>query len=209
MNRLRDRQISARTLGLIALGAVVVLALVGWFGLVSPQRSKASDLNGQLAAANEQLHVANVLASVQKSGNGKKSGAVLLQNAMPGLLLMPDVLEQVESLATSAKVNLNSFVPSTATAANYYDVVPIAVTVDGRYANVKAFLRQLRLQAGSKRNHIYAKGRLFDIENVNLGAGDGGAPELNASIQLAVFVYTGRALAPATTTTTTSNEGGI
>ena len=201
MNRLRDLQISARTLGLIVLAAVVALALVGWFGLVSPQRSKASDLNGQIATANEQLHVAQVLASVQKSGSGKKTGAVLLQTAMPGLLLMPAVLEEVQSLASSADVTLNSFTPSTATAQNYYDVVPINVSVGGKYANVKNFLRRLRLEAGSARNHIYAKGRLYDVANVSLGAGEGGVPALNATIQLAVFVYTGQPLAPPPTTT--------
>jgi hypothetical protein len=201
------RDISPRLLAGIILVAVVGLVLIGWFGLVSPQRSKASSLDTQIADAQTQLHTAKILSSVQRSGKGEKSGLALLATAMPQNLQMPSVLKQVQGLAATSNVSLDSFTPSTGTAQSGYNVVPINVSVSGRYAAVKGFLRKLRMQAGAANGHIHAAGRLFDVESVALGPGGGGAPQLTAAITLATFVYTGVPLTTTTTTTDTTSSG--
>jgi hypothetical protein len=201
---MKNLDISPRLLAVGVLAAVAALALIGWFGLVSPQRSKASSLDGQIADAKTQLHTAQVLSSVQRTGKGQKSGLALLDTAMPQNLRMPSVLKEVQGLASASNVSLDSFTPSTATAAAGYDAVPINVSVTGRYGEVKSFLRRLRTEAGARNGHIHANGRLFDVKTVGLGAGGSGAPQLTATITLAVFVYTGVPL-PTTTTTTSSD----
>jgi hypothetical protein len=203
---MKNVHISARALAAVVIGAVVVLALIGWFGLVSPQRSKASDLDVQIADAKTQLHAANVLANVQRSGQGKKSGLALINTAMPANLRMPEVLKEVQLLAKKADVDLTSFTPSTATAQAGYDAVPIDVSVAGKYGAVKSFLKRLRLEAGSVNGHIHAAGRLYNVDTVGLAPGDGGAPNLTATIRLAIFVYTGVPL-PTTDTSTTTTGG--
>jgi Tfp pilus assembly protein PilO len=200
------KDISPRVLAIVVVVAVGALALIGWFGLISPQRSKASSLDGQIADAQTQLHTAKMLSSVQRSGKGEKSGLALLSTAMPQSVQMPSVLKEVQNLAAVSKVSLDSFSPTTATAQSGYDAVPINVGVSGRYTEVKGFLRRLRTQAGSLNGHIRATGRLFDVKTVGLTPGSGGAPQLTATITLAVFVYTGVPL-PTTTTTTTGGAG--
>jgi hypothetical protein len=56
-------------------------------------------------------------------------------------------------------------------------------------------------------NRIHANGRLYDVDQVSLAPAQGGAPNLTATIQLSVFVYTGQPLATTTTTTTTTTGG--
>jgi hypothetical protein len=205
---MKDIDISPRLLAVLALAGILALALIGWFGVVSPQRSKASSLDARIADAKTQLHTAQMLSSVQHSGKGEKSGIALLDTAMPKNLQMPSVLKQVQGLAAASSVSLDSFSPSAATPQDGYDVVPINVSVSGRYTAVKGFLRRLRTEAVQRNGHIQASGRLFDVESVGLGAGNGGVPQLTAAITLAVFVYTGVPLPTTTTTTTTDTTGG-
>jgi hypothetical protein len=207
-------QLSPRVLAVGVVAVLALVALVGWFALVSPQRSKAHSLDGQIADAKSQLHVASMLASVQRSGSGKKSGLALLHVAMPDNIRMPALLIEVQNLAASSNVTLNSFTPSATTPLSGYDAIPIAVQVNGRYAAVETFLRRLRFQAGSRAGKIHASGRLYSVQSVALTPGGGtGAtvgPGLSASIQLSAFTYTGQT-APTTTdttSTTTTTTGG-
>jgi hypothetical protein len=204
------RGISPRLLAFVVVAVVVAFVLVGWFGVVSPQRSKAGTLDSKIAETQAQLQTAKVLNGVEQTAKGKRSGVYMLGVAMPQSLQMPIVLRQVQSLATSSNVSLNSFAPSSASTLNGYDAVPISVQVTGRYDAVKGFLRKLRVAAGSTNGHIHATGRLYDVSNVSLSPGGTGAVpnQLTAAIQLAVFIFTGTAPPPPATTTTTDTTGG-
>jgi hypothetical protein len=124
---------------------------------------------------------------------------------MPSTLQMPTILRQVQRLAKTSDVSLESFTPSGSAELSGYTAIPIDVSVSGRYAEVKRFLHRLRVQAGSREGRIHATGRLFDVQTVGLSPGVGGAPELSASIRLAAFVYTG-AQPPAQTPAATDSE---
>jgi Tfp pilus assembly protein PilO len=171
-----------------------LVALVGWYGLVSPQRSKVDGLDAKITGEQAQLKVAQLLARSQKADKTKTSGTGLLVKAMPSSLQMPGILRQVQRLASTSSVTLESLTPSTATPAAGYDAVPIDLSVSGPYASVQKFLHGLRTQAGTKGSRIYADGRLFDVQTVGLAPGGDAANELTASIRLAAFVYTGAAL---------------
>ena len=51
-------KLTPKVVAALAMLAVAAVALVGWFGLVSPQRSTASDLDRQIVEAQTQLAVA-------------------------------------------------------------------------------------------------------------------------------------------------------
>jgi Tfp pilus assembly protein PilO len=206
------KKISPKMLALAVLGAVAVIALIGWFGLVSPQRSKAHKVDDQIADAKSQLRVARMLATAHPSGSGKKkTGLAQVRIAMPDDVQMPSVLNEVQKLARSSKVSLDTFTPSAATVLSGYNAVPIQLSVAGRYNTVEKFLRSLRQQAGSRGGHLWATGRLYDVQNVSLSPGADDESDLTASIQLAVFTYTGQLPTSVTDTTitdTTTTSGG-
>jgi len=206
-----NSSMSPKLLAVFAVAAVTLVGLIGWFGLVSPQHSKAKTLDGQIAEAKEQLKVAKLLARSQKADKGKTSGLSLLKTAMPEELQMPSVLRQVQRLAAVSDVELNSFTPAAGTPMNGYSEVPISLGVTGQYSSVQDFLHRIRVQARESGGRIHASGRLFDVKSVSLTPAE--VPQLTASIALTTFVYTGAALpVPETTTTptedtSTSEEG--
>jgi Tfp pilus assembly protein PilO len=199
------KNLNPRILAVLAALVLGLVALACWFALVSPQHSKAESLDAKIADEKAQLTVVQLLARSQKADKGKTSGTGLLLKAMPSSVQMPGVLRQVQRLASTSSVTLESFTPSTATPAAGYDAVPIDVSVAGPYASVQKFLHGLRTQAGAKGGRIHADGRLFDVQTVALTPGGSEANELTASIRLATFVYTGAQL-PATDTTATDTS---
>jgi Tfp pilus assembly protein PilO len=190
----------------LAMAAVAVVALVGWFGLVSPQRSTASDLDGQIADAKTQLAVAK--ASTHPGAGGKAAGASAsaLTQAMPKRVEMAGVVRQLLGAADRSDVRLDSVTPQAAAAQSGYSAVPIDVVVTGRYFGVQRFLRQLRTQAGVAGPRVHALGRLFHVDSVNLAAGEAKLPQLAATIHLNVFTYSGSAAAAASTTPATAPD---
>ena len=194
------KNLSPRILAVAAALVIGLVALIGWYGAVTPQRSTIDSLDTKIAEEKAQLKVGQLLARSQKADKTKTSGAGLLVKAMPSSLQMPSVLRQVERLASTSSVTLESFTPSAATPAAGYDAVPVDLSVAGPYAAVQNFLHGLRAQAGANGGRVHADGRLFDVQTVGLAPGGTEANELTASIRLATFVYTGAAL-PVTGTT--------
>jgi hypothetical protein len=193
-------KLTPKVLASVAIVAIAVVALVGWFGLVSPQRSKASDLDRQIAAAKTQLAVAKATTDSGAAGKGRGASALALAQAMPQQVDMSDVLRQLLRAADRTDVRLDSVTPQAAAAKSGYSAVPIAVAVTGRYFGIQQFLRELRTQAGVAGSHVRASGRLFSVDSVSLAAGQPKLPQLAATIQLNVFTYNGSAAAatPAT-----------
>lgn len=189
-------KLTPKVVAVLAIVAIAAVALVGWFGLVSPQLSKASDLDRQIADAKTQLAVAKVTTDSAAAGKGRGASAGTLAQAMPQQLDMSAVLRQLLGAASRADVRLDSVTPQAATAKSGYSAVPIAVVVSGRYFGVQQFLRELRTQAVVAGSHVHASGRLFSVDSVSLAAGPAKLPQLAATIQLNVFTYSG-SVAPA------------
>jgi hypothetical protein len=189
----------------LAMVAVAAVALVGWFGLVSPQRSTASNLDRQIADAKTQLAVGR--ASTH-SGANKRSGplAPTLSRAMPQRTEMAGLLRQLQRAADRSEVRLDSVAPQAATAKSGYSAVPMDVVVTGRYVGVQRFLRHLRTQAGVTGSHVRADGRLFSVDSVNLAAGEAELPQLAATIHLSAFTYDGSAAAATPATPKTASD---
>jgi hypothetical protein len=195
---------SPKLVAVASVGLIALVVLVGWFGFVSPQQSKVKTLDTEVTEAQAKLNVSQLLARSLRTAKGQ-SAATLLATAMPPEIQMPLVLKQVQMLAETSNVRLDSFAPSTATPMSGYESVGIAVNVGGRYAAVQKFLHRLRAQAGSTGGRIHATGRLYDVEKVALTPGGLAPNELTAAVNLSTFVYTGVPLpAPSTETSTTS-----
>ena len=208
-------KLTPKVVAALAMLAVAAVALVGWFGLVSPQRSTASDLDRQIGEAQTQLAVARSTTDSGAGGKASGASALALARAMPERVEMAAVLRQLHRAANRTDVRLDSVTPQAAATQSGYSAVPMDVVVTGRYFGVQRFLRHLRTQAGVAGPHVHAAGRLFSVDSVSLAAGDKKLPQLAATIHLNVFTYNGSAAAatPATPKTapdsTTSSLGGL
>src|SRR5262245_14380293 len=107
---------SGRIALLIVAVAVVAIFLLGWFVLLSPERSKASKLNGQIEDTDTQLAAVTHLLN---SSAAKDSAAALLISkiAVPDDPNIPQVLRQLAAMAGKAGVEFDSISPQPALAA--------------------------------------------------------------------------------------------
>ena len=186
-------KLTPKVVAVLAVIAIAVVALISWLGLVSPQRSKAADLDRQIADAKTQLVVANAQAHPGDGAKTTGASALVLARAMPRQVAMSAVIRQLQHSARSARVRLDSVTPQAPTTQSGYDAVPMDVIVTGRYFPIQAFLRELRTQARVAGSLVHASGRLFSVDSVSLAAGENDLPQLAATIHLNVFTYSGSA----------------
>ena len=196
------KKLDTQMIAVIALVAVgLLIGAAGYFTVVSTEQSKASKVAAQISEAQTQLIVAEGAAA--KPVPFHASDLYRFANAMPGSTDMPGILLGLQHLAQRSKVQMTSVRPSTATALPLgYSAVPVTVTVAGNYKHITKFLglvrANVRLVGGTK---FQVGGRMFDTDNISLQQGTVG-DQLNATLTLVAFVYTGQVL-----TTTTGTDG--
>ena len=194
-------KLTPKVVAALGAAALAVVALIGWFGLVSPQRSKAADLDQKIADAQSQLVVIKATARGPKD---KLPSALVLTRAMPREVAMQQVLRQLLRAGNHANVRLDSVTPQAVTGGAGFETVPMDIVVTGRYFPITGFLHRLRTQTRVLGDNVKSSGRLFSIDTVNLGAGEDGLPQLTATIHLNAFTYSGSAAAATSAATSTT-----
>src|SRR4029450_6663434 len=119
---------SQRTAVAIAAVGLVAVILVGWFAVVSPQRSKAAELQGKIDESNSALALAKALNNGgQKKATAKEARA--LGRAMPDRARMSQILRQLSWAAKSTRVRVNSVTPSASAPLTGYEASPMTLVV--------------------------------------------------------------------------------
>ena len=194
--------LTARTIAIALLGLTVLVLGAGWFVVVSPKRSEASKLAATVSAKQSELAAAQHAQHANTSVHAVSSR--LAGKALPDELLMPDIVDQLSSLAARSGVVLDTVTPSTATPGIGYEAVPLSVVVDGHYFAVERFLNLMRNQVRLANGKLQASGRLFDVQGVQLQQTEP-APMITATVSAQAFYYSAAAATPAPTQTTTDS----
>jgi len=191
-------RLSKRTAIAIAAVGVLAVVLVGWFALVSPQRSKASELDGKISESRTALQLADALT---KGGQQRQTAAEarVLAKAMPDDTQMSQILRQLSSAAKATRVRVNSVTPAAAAPLAGYEAVPMSVVVEGRYLGIANFLGRLRTLVAVGPEKVRAKGRLYSVDSVQFTGGEDQS-FLQATMTLNAYRY-GRAATPANAAT--------
>jgi Tfp pilus assembly protein PilO len=197
MNKKLDTQMIA-VIALVAVGLLIGAA--GYFTVFSMEQSKASKVAAQISEAQTQLVVAEGASARPVPFHA--SELFQAADAMPGSTDMPGIVLGLRHLTTQSNVTLTSVRPSPPVAlALGYSAVPINITVTGNYIHITKFLGLLRtnvrLVGGTK---LQVGGRMFDTDTISLQQGQVG-DQLNASMTVVAFTYTGQML------TTTGTDG--
>jgi hypothetical protein len=182
--------------------AVVVVAAVGWFMVISPQHTKANQLDTQRAAVDSELAVDRQLVS-KPSETKTKATLAAAKRALPDQPEVSDILRQLAGFATTSRTELDGISPAAAVPGTGAETIPISLQFKGRYFGLQHLLRLLRTSASSKGERITATGRLYTVDSISFGgAGEDGV--LEATIKLNAFVYSPTPVIPSTTVGTTS-----
>lgn len=187
--------------------AVLVVVLVGWFALVSPQRSKAAKLETQLTAANSEYAADQALLAAPR----QKATEVALKaakRALPAAPQVSQILRQLDGFAKSSLTEIDAITPGTAVPVASGEAIPITFTFKGRYFSLQKLLKLLRQSADVTKGKLVSTGRLYTVDSITFASADAQTgDDITAQIALNAFVYTGAsAPAPAPTTTTETSS---
>jgi Tfp pilus assembly protein PilO len=211
---------SKAALGLI-IGGDLLLLLVGWFLLISPQRSTAASISQATAVAETQLVEARrpvvpvAPAAIPQQPVIETADLYSLAKAMPTNVDMPNLLLELDQVARSAGVDLSSISPGApaADATGGFSTIGINLAFTGDFYSVTDMLYRLRTLVTVRNGALQTSGRLFSINTVGLGPAGTGGGKLTATVVVNAYVYGGGAapvVAPitpaATGTDTTSTD---
>jgi hypothetical protein len=201
-------RLSGRVAVLLSACAVLVVVLVGWLVLVSPQRSKAADLSGQIDETQAQLFSTQAYV---KSSVGPRSVSELrkLHRAVPDDVRMSEILRQLSQAASQSGIQIDSITPQSLVPAAGAQAVPISLTVEGHYFNLAKFLDLLATHTQLRGASVRVVGRLYAIDGIQFGAGGSAAGSstglITATINLNAFVFGGAPAASSSTGVTSTD----
>lgn len=178
-------------IGLIVLGFAVA-GLGGWFMLISPQRSKATELDTQIVDTNNAISAARALTLEAKKGAEIRVADLFrLTKAMPDQTDMPGILLQLNQVAEDSGISFEQITPSTtAMPVSGYLAIPITVEFQGNFYDLSDFLYRLRNLVDVRRGALDATGRLFAIDSIEFAeASPPGFPEIRAHLVIDAFVF--------------------
>jgi len=175
--------------------ALLLVLLVGWFVLVSPQRSKAAALDRDITDSRTKLALAQALI---KQADERHVDLERLTKAMPSEFRQSATLRELADASVAANIRINSITPQAATLAGSYYMIPIAVTVEGRYNNIAQFLRLLNGRTEVTASKVTGAGRLYNVPQIQLTAGAPGGI-LQGTMTVDAYAFSGPAATPTAT----------
>jgi Tfp pilus assembly protein PilO len=184
----RLASLSTRAQVALVAAALLVVAMVGYFAVISPKRSDAASLKKQTAAVQAQIKQ-NQSSGFKQALPAVRSAPVFsLAKAMPSQLETPDVILQLNKLALDSGISFDSIAPGASQSsgavtgtADPFAVEPIVVQFSGSYYNLLAFLQRLRNLVRVENGNLFAAGRLFDVSDISFCATGGSACAASAS----------------------------
>jgi Tfp pilus assembly protein PilO len=204
-----------KTLAAVVLGAVVVVTALAWIALVSPERSKVGKADEQIKSVQAQIDERKAaLASPKANVHIKASDVFRLTRAMPDAADMSGILVVLNQVAAGHKLQFESLTPGPLVTQTGFNVQPVTVVVQGRFADVSGFLGELRKLVRVKKHALAATGRLFSVDSVDLTAPDSklSFPNVKATVMIDAFMFAGGVLATApdqSTSTPSASSGTV
>lgn len=201
----KKRKVSPVAMSVLVGGGVFVVFLIGLFVLVLPQKSTAAKLSKEIAATQTQIVQARALAEQKPAQPIRVAGLFKLVKAMPDNPDMTGIMLQLNQTASDAGIDFETISPQPAELLGDYQRVGITVMFNGDYYALTDFLFRLRNLVTVRGGALNATGRMFTVQSITFGEGDGGFPNISATLTLQAFVYGTKiaTVGPPPTTTST------
>jgi len=206
--KVTKRKFSPAATAGIGMGFTLVIAAMGWFLLVSPQRSRASELDEKIASVEQQITAARAAQMQAADAKPIRSADLFrLTKAMPSDNDIPGVLLELSRIASETGIVFEQIVPQATLAAGEMRAQPIDLTFEGNFYSLSDFLYRVRNLVSVQRGRLIANGRLFSVEKLQFSEAPSGFPNIRANLTLSAFLYgSGPTAAPPAASTTTSTD---
>jgi type IV pilus assembly protein PilO len=195
--------------------ALLLVAAVGWFALVSPKQARGSELDDQIAELETKLTLVSRPTAPEEPPKVEIDVADLfkLAKAMPDRDDMPGILLELNSTALSTGVEFLSIQPGVPASRGDYYAMPITLTYAGNYYDLADFLFRLRNLVTVRDGVLDAGGRLYTLDAIEFKEGKKGFPHVEAVLTISAYSFgpspeaAAAGEAGATTATTTTQTG--
>ena len=201
----------------LIVGGDLLLLLLGWFLLVSPQRATAQSIARSAESTQVQIDALQTAANTPVTAPTQPKQPAIqtaylykLSKAMPQTTDMPNLLLELNQVVRSAGVQLASISPAPTDPTT--GATLITLSVSGDFYSLTDLLYRLRSLVAVRNGSLEVSGRLFSITSVGLTP-SGTGRILNASVTLNAFTFGAAAQAaiaaatPAPTDTTGTSTG--
>lgn len=173
----------------VVLG-LLLIAVLGYFVVVSPERGKAAAIGKQIADTQKQIDAAHALVAKAKNAQHVKVADLFkLTTAMPDSPDEADVLLDLNSVAQASGIEFSSVSVNPSATLSSYIVIPMQVEFVGNFYALSDFLFRLRNLVDVRRGALDATGRLFAVDDLALDEGVYKFPQIRAQIRIDAFVY--------------------
>jgi hypothetical protein len=195
----------------IGIALTLVIAAVGWFLLISPQRSRASSIDNEIADVQAQIVQARLAAEQAQNAQPVRTADLFrLTKAMPSDNDIAGVLLELSKTAGETGIVFEQIVPGPTVAAGTFRAQPIELVFTGNFYSLTDFLYRLRNLVSVQRGRLLANGRLFSVDKLQFVEADSKFPNIRALLTVSALLYgTGGEpppSAPVETTTTDTTQ---
>jgi Tfp pilus assembly protein PilO len=190
--------------------ALLIVAVAGYFGLISPKQAKSAELDDQIAELETKLQLAGKPSPAQAPKvTIKVADLFLLAKAMPDREDMPGIILELNSIALSTGVNFISIAPGTPASKGSYIAIPVTLTFEGNYYDLTDFLYRLRNLVAVRDGVLGASGRLYTLDALDMQEAEGGFPKIRATLTVSAYSFGSQPVSPgAGTAPTETTETG-
>ena len=181
----------------IVVVALLLVSAVGYFVLISPQRSKSAELAQEAQAIEGQIQALRIAnAQVRNVEPIRIADLFRVSKAMPNTDDMPAVLLELNRIARETGIRFESITPQEAADGGGYLRRPIDLVFDGNFYELSDFLYRLRSLVRVRGGQLEATGRLFTVNALNFAESERKFPRIKATLNISAYVYGTGAPAP-------------
>lgn len=182
----------------IITAVVAVVVILAWyFLLLSPTRTKLSDLDGQVQAQQAALATAKQevarLESYKKTAPQSRAEIVRLGKMLPESEGIPSLIIELTGTADASGVDLNSIARGATQPGTPFGLQSVTLQVTGRFFDVEDFLYRLESYVAFRNASFRVTGRLLEVKTLTItGAAtttSGSAPPLTVSVELNAYLW--------------------
>jgi Tfp pilus assembly protein PilO len=197
----RERQVA-----LICAGLLLV-AVLGYFVLVSPKRSTAHTLSAEKAQVEAQIERNRASGLARNLPPIVSADVFRLTKAMPDNTDMPDLILELNQLAVAAGISFDEIAPQQPTSDNAYEIHPISLTFSGNFYGLADFLFRVRNLVRVHDQKLATTGRMLAVSGVTYSEGDQKFPQIKAVLTVDSFVLSPAAPSSGATSAVAANSG--
>ena len=140
-------RISPKAEIVVALVIIALAALGMVFFVIVPQFGALAEQNRQLAKAEQDIQSAQNLLAQRQSAKARAAqtqvDVMRLENQIPDDPQLPTLIIELQNIANEAGLDFVRINPAVPTARGGYNVVPISVTLEGRWADCVDYVHRL------------------------------------------------------------------